>query len=310
MPYRARLFTNQGHWWLIAGAFAVCLVPVMVHAQSAVDDRLSRIERDIDTLSRSVFKGQRPPTGALASGNRAIQDQLEARLNQLEQDLRDLTAKVEEQGFGARQTQQAMTDLIGRLSALEQRQGAGAAPTTSATPAAVTAPMVTNWPERANPNEPAPAAAPSVEPLGTLSTNLTNDPTAAPAANDPTFMYENALELLKQRDYGLAEKSLNDFLRTFPNHNLAPNARYWLGETYFVQDRFDQAARVFAEGYQKFPKGPKAADNLLKLGLSLAAQRKTDDACVALKQIAKDFPNGSAVVKSRAESEIKKLACG
>ena len=50
---------------------------------------------------------------------------------------------------------------------------------------------------------------------------------------------------------------------------LASNAYYWLGETFYVQKNFQKAAISFAKGYQKFPKGNKAIDQLFKLALTL-----------------------------------------
>ena len=311
----------------------------------SMDARLARIERDIDTLSRSVFKGEKPSTvlatSAQATLNAAqdLQNQFDARITQIEQDLRDLTNKTEEQGHTITQLNQSISDLVGRVSALEQKLSAagasalsvssgnaGASAITGGTGTTGGAPLVTTGPPSTTgashtgittssplptptePNGPAPANSPTVEPMGTLSTNAATGDTSV-ATNDPTFMYENALELLKQRDYGLAEKSLTEFLAQNPTHTLVPNAKYWLGEAYFAQNKFDAAARIFAEGYQKYPKGPKAPDNLLKLGLSLAATNKTADACVAFKQIGKDFPNGATAMKTRAASEIKKLKC-
>lgn len=313
----------RGILWAVVVFGAVSASPARAET---MDTRLSRIERDIDTLSRSVYKGEKPGR-ALSSGVAAaqeIQNQFEARITQIEQDLRDLTNKSEEQGNAVTQVNRAMADMVKRLSALEQKQGPVAAvlpgsATSSSGPMSIspmvtgTAPVVSTGgtvplPILADPNGAAPMTSPTVQTMGVLPTNPSNTEPSV-STTDPTFMYENALELLKQRDYPLAEKSLLDFLAQNPTHMLTPNAKYWLGETYFVQNKFDAAARIFAEGYQKFPKGAKAADNLLKLGLSLSALNKTPDACVALKQISKDFPNGATAVKVRAESEIKKLKC-
>jgi tol-pal system protein YbgF len=224
----------------------------------------------------------------------------------LEQDLREFTNRAEEQGNLLNQINRGIEDLAVRMRAIEQ--GAAQRPVPAPISPLSTLNPVPPPTTGRGPNDPASSTSTTVEPLGVMTTNGTTGEAVVPPG-DPTFLYENALELLKQRDYILAEKSLTDFLKSYPNHQLAANAKYWLGETYFVQDRFDQASRVFAEGYQKYPKGPKAADNLLKLGLSLAAQNNTDDACVALKQIAKDFPTGAGAVKSRASSEMKKLKC-
>ena len=69
-----------------------------------------------------------------------------------------------------------------------------------------------------------------------------------------------------------------------PQDYLAGNAQYWMGETYYVRGRYQDAAVTFAEGYQKYPTNSKAPDNLLKLGMSLGQLGKKADACVAFAQ--------------------------
>lgn len=297
------VIVNFGRWLALAGAFFLVALPVYAQDDAS---RLDRLERDIQTLSRTVYKGEKPPVGPLpGSGMAPIQnDQMDDRLNRLEQDLRDLTGKVEEQGFVLNQLR----------TQLEQQRAAAVAPVPQPAPIAVTpppaqpvappAPLVMD-----DPNAPAPATAPSVEPLGQVTTTADGAVATIPAGDDPTATYEAAVTLLKQRDYPAAEKALTDFIKQNPKHNLAQNARYWLGEGYFAQSKYELAARTFAEGYQLAPKGPKAADNLLKMGLSLAAMNNTADACVALGQIAKDFPKGQGPTTTRAAAEMKRLKC-
>ena len=66
---------------------------------------------------------------------------------------------------------------------------------------------------------------------------------------------------------------------------------------------------AFAEGVQKYPKGSKAADNLLKLGMSLQQLNQKKDACTAFNQLITKFPEASASVKRRADTERKRLNC-
>ena len=90
---------------------------------------------------------------------------------------------------------------------------------------------------------------------------------------------------------------------------LAANAKYWLGETYYVRGEFKKSARIFAEGFQSFPESAKAPDILLKLGMSLAGMDKQREACVALSQVAIKFPAGNDPVLQRADQEMEKLGC-
>lgn len=311
--------------WLLAGACAFGVITLMpfvpATAQSSdTTSRLERLERDMDTLNRSVFKGEKPSSAPAPYG--AIDDGFQDRVNAFERDLRDLTGRSEELQNQLRNLNNTLNDLGTRMTALEARVGTAAISPSDASPSipvsdprdAVSSDpsspvsIAPSLPVPVTPNAPAPSNSPTVEPLGNLSMSSETGQ-AVVSASDPTLAYENAMTMLKHKDYTGAEKAFSDFLTAFKDHQLAPNARYWLGETYFAQQKYDQSARVFAEGYQQAPKGPKAADNLLKLGLSLAATGNTTDACIALGQISKDFASGASAVRSRAVSEMKRMKC-
>jgi tol-pal system protein YbgF len=119
--------------------------------------------------------------------------------------------------------------------------------------------------------------------------------------------YEHALGLLRRADYKGAEAALRDFVRRYPNDSLAANAYYWLGENYYAQGRFQDAASQFAEGYRKFPNHPKAQDSLFKLALSAARQGKTGDACASFAEFRRRYPN--AGLRREAEAEQRRLNC-
>jgi TolA-binding protein len=70
-----------------------------------------------------------------------------------------------------------------------------------------------------------------------------------------------------------------------------------------------EAASAFAEGYKRYPKSAKAADGLLKLGMSLARANQKQNACLALAQLDHDFPNPGAAIKQHAAAEKKRLGC-
>ena len=70
-----------------------------------------------------------------------------------------------------------------------------------------------------------------------------------------------------------------------------------------------QAAEVFLDGYQKDPKGSKAPDMLLKLGMSLARLEKTREACAAFARLTADFPKVSAGIKNAMVRERKRNNC-
>jgi tol-pal system protein YbgF len=130
----------------------------------------------------------------------------------------------------------------------------------------------------------------------------------AAASGDPEVVYERSYESLLRRQFGDAEVGFRSFLEQHRDHSLAGNAQYWLGETYYVQGDYKQAAQAFLSGYRDFPKSRKAADSLLKLGLSLNRLGQKEQACAAYMQVGTQFPK-AAEAKKRAQSEVKRAGC-
>jgi len=160
--------------------------------------------------------------------------------------------------------------------------------------------------------DPAAAAAAAAGAAGTSASEegqvAATQPYALPGAT-PDEQYQYAFDLLRQNKYGDAEQALGTFVEQNPDHPLAGNANYWLGETYYVRQDYQNAAITFADGSQKYPKSGKAPDSLLKLGMSLAALGETADACLALAELTERYPNASGSVKQRAAKEQAKNGC-
>ncbi|MGH7099984.1 MAG: tol-pal system protein YbgF [Stellaceae bacterium] len=121
--------------------------------------------------------------------------------------------------------------------------------------------------------------------------------------------YNFAFGLLKEANYPAAEAALREFVRQHPNGVLAGDAQYWLGETYYARRQYHQAARAFAAGYRRYPKGAKAPEDLLRLGMSLARGGQHRDACLAFTQLDHAFPHSAAAVRARSVAERQRLAC-
>lgn len=309
--------------WLLPGLLAFCVLAVPAQAQYSSDtnNRLNRLENEIETISRYIYKGETPPPTAFSSGSKASAD-TEVRLQQLESQIRDLNGKLEEQSYQLRQLKE---QLDRALSDIEMRLGNGTGP-------APQAGQVSSYPQAGATTPGSNYATPTSEPstegdyqwsssgggrdaaasavksgqLGTLTTSGSGETSSADSA---AAEYENAFALLKNAQYEQAEQEFNSFIARYPDHILISNAKYWLGEAYYARGKYDDAARVFAEGYQQYPKGPKAADNLLKLAMALSGSGNNEDACVALGQLFKDFPAGSAPVLRRAEQEKARMKC-
>jgi tol-pal system protein YbgF len=178
-----------------------------------------------------------------------------------------------------------------------------------------------------NPNRPLKQSSLAPQPLGTLTQSQMQaaqaqpqpQPTQTASATTGGFQlqgntveeqYQFAFDLLRQANYDEAEKALRTFVDQHPKDVLAGNAQYWLGETYYVRGRYQDAAIAFAEGFQKYPNNSKAPDNLLKLGMSLGQIGKKSEACVAFSELGKRFPSPPDNVRERLRQERHRYSCG
>ena len=121
--------------------------------------------------------------------------------------------------------------------------------------------------------------------------------------------YRFAFDLTRQARYDEAEVAFKAFLDAHGKDDLANNARYWLAETYYVRTRFKEAAQAFFESYQNAPKGPKAADSLLKLGMSMAGLEKTSEACATFGKLRKEFSPLKPELEQALDREVKRAGC-
>jgi tol-pal system protein YbgF len=302
-------------------------------------DRLERIERDVNMLQRQVYRGG----GAPVTGGRGVEPggnalNLEIRVGRIEDQMRALTGQIEETTYKIDQLSQRLeklqSDLEFRLSQIEQ---GGAAPGAASSAARTPAPPPQTPPSRSPAPQPrsstgdAGAPRPAGEPgvLGVLRVPPGQDQggelvpapgsstASLPAGSDGGLpagssqeQYNYAFGLLRQARYEEAEQALRAFIQRNPKDALAASAQYWLGESYYARKDYTQAASAFAECYEKYPKGTKAPDSLLKLGMSLANLGQKDNACRAFQRLERDFPQAQSYIKERESSEKRRVGCG
>ena len=216
------------------------------------------------------------------------------RLNQLQQSLTLLTGQLEQLQYSNQQLKQQMekmqADYEYRLDTLEKGKGGGggAPPRPSPTPI----------PQQQN-LAPPPANTAAAAP-----------PVAAGNAAGADQMYNDAFKLLQDGDYAGAERGFKTFVQRHPQHVLAGNAEYWLGETYYARRDYQSAATTFAEGYKLYKTSPKGPDNLLKLGVTLSAMGRKPDACAIFVRFNQDYPKATDLQKRRVDQERQRNGCG
>lgn len=285
------------------GAFIVT-PDALAQSTREVNNRLIRMEKEIETLSRAIYKGEVPPAPVGYGDASSAGANAQIQIQQLQQELQRLTGLIEEQNYKIR----TLTDKVEKFEADAQIRFEDLEKSSPGSSMSSAGQPQVGMRYTANVNNgaaPAPGSAkaiaePHVQRLGSMGT---------PMADAPDLLYDNSFAHLKEGRYELAEEGFLQFLKLNSGHKLAPNAKYWLGETYYVRGEYEQAAKTFAEAYQNYPNSDKAADNLFKLGKSLTGMGKTGDACVALGQLVKDYAGSGNPTLPRAQSELKSLGC-
>jgi len=111
----------------------------------------------------------------------------------------------------------------------------------------------------------------------------------------PGKLYTNALRTLrKDKHYAQAREQLVNFISNFPKHPYAPNAYYWLGETYYVQKDYSKSISIFEIGAKRFPDHAKAPDCLLKAGLAYISIEEKSKARDQFQRLISEYPSSSS----------------
>jgi tol-pal system protein YbgF len=289
---------------LLAGGIAVALPAAPALAQDAnLSRELERLRRDLNDLQRYVYKGGKTQAGAAAGAGQpaagsAVVSRMQLQITQMQTQVRTINGRVEEVQHGLslleKRLDRMADDLELRLRNIEDGIAAGAAPAAPAPTAAS--------------GESGGGAASSGSQTGGGS--RTASIVGYPKDGSPRDQYDFAFDLLKKRDYASAAKALQAFLKANPDDPLSGNALYWLGETRYVQKDYKDAARIFLDGFKRYPKGAKAPDNLLKLGMSLGALNEAESACKTYAKLLSTFPKAASRIRKAATTERKKLECG
>jgi tol-pal system protein YbgF len=115
---------------------------------------------------------------------------------------------------------------------------------------------------------------------------------AAPPANpaDEKAAYDQAFAALKDGRYAESAKMFQSFLGQYPNGDLAPNAYYWLGESYYVTQNYPISLDAFNKLLAQYPNSQKASAALLKVGYCQYELKQWDQAESTLNQVVAKYP--------------------
>lgn len=129
-------------------------------------------------------------------------------------------------------------------------------------------------------------------------------PAAAPGVSAEA-LFNNARRDQSGGQLDLALAQYEDFLKAFPNNDLAPVAQYNIGEIYYNKRDYEQARKAFDLVLEKYPENPKTADAMYMKAMSLARAGNRAGAIEELRALLKKYPNGE--IAEKAQSQLKQL---
>ena len=255
-------------------------------ALRAVDARLRAQgadgERDVATLNRRL-------------------DSLATSLTELNSRIEELSARVDALGRQVRVSPNtsSTTSTPGGAGSTSTAAGTSAGTNVAGSTAATATPSV---PPRAATGTPPTSPAPTGQ-----------RPPATTSALQPQDIYQAAYIDFSKGSYALAMAGFREFLRRFPEHPLAGNAQYWIGEGYFSQARtaanagqgdrvvqeLEQAVQEFRKVLANYPRSEKAPTALYKEALALFDLKQPAVAQQRLEYLVANFPQAEETPLAR-----------
>ena len=122
---------------------------------------------------------------------------------------------------------------------------------------------------------------------------------AAAQAPPPDVLYNNGLRDYNGGKNDLAIQEFSDYIKFYPNTDLAGNSYYYLGELQFKQGNYQPAVQSYDQVLQNFPSGNKAASAQLKKGFALLELGKQDEGVSELRHLIQRYPHSPEAVQAR-----------
>jgi len=265
------------------------------------EQRLDRLERQVQQVQRQVFpKGRPADTAGFSDEPAATQSSvvtLDQRLDALERQVADMLRQSEENGHRLQTMESDLSQFRSnqeqRLSTLEQRvsdaaNAAAAAPPVEAAPAAATKPATKS-----------PASKPKPD-VATTTTAAAGETSTAPLGDPGEDAYTEGFHLWEAGNYDQAITSLRAFTAAYPKHRRASYANNLIGRALLDKGDARAAAQALLANYRNNPRGERAPDSLFYLGQALMKLGQPGQACKAYAEL-------DAVYGSSIRADLKKL---
>ncbi|MBI4161682.1 MAG: tol-pal system protein YbgF [Acidobacteria bacterium] len=240
------------------------------------------LQTDLDELQEQLFRVQKDTAGlhdkldeirreteARAAPAAVLPPEPDSRLDLIQNELQILRQRIDEMNF-------RLDGIVQGIRSARERPAQMPAPETGGLA-----------PAAPSPGTDLPAGRP---PAGIVS---------------PEALYQNAYADYSKGNYPLAVLGFEEYVRRFPDSELADNAQYWVGESYFSSGDFESAIRAFDDLLTRYPKGDQIASARLKKGLSYLEENRTPQGVLELQALVETYPHTDEA--RQAKDHLKRL---
>jgi tol-pal system protein YbgF len=145
----------------------------------------------------------------------------------------------------------------------------------------------------------------ALETLGGLGVPAAGGVAPPPAGASEQATYDAAMAALRGGNYDRAIASFREVVTNYPAGELASNAQFWIGESYYTKGDLESAITAYRKVLADWPDSRKAPDAMVKLGFSLSDLRRTAEARNTLEDVVRKYPGSPAA--QLAADRLKRL---
>jgi tol-pal system protein YbgF len=256
---------------LSALSLPVCLAAALAAAGCVSPQDIEGLQSQLADIQRQVLQLQKqgPSQQQVADLETSVGRQMDSllkteadmqvKLQDVSGQIDQLQAKLEDTNYRLAQLSQQIAATNQELKAFRTQQQQQQQPALPSDPAVQTPP-----PGQQPPSGPGPAGG---------------------TGADPRSLYDSAYNDYLKGNYDLAMRGFQEYLENFPGTDLADNATYWIGESYYRQRRFRQAIEQFDAVLSRYPRSDKVPSAILKKGYSHLELGERSQGVTQLQQV-------------------------
>jgi tol-pal system protein YbgF len=270
------------------------------HLQTSLEQEASASAKRTDALSAKVDADTKAATAHINEVNRALMGHV-AELNKsvtsvakaLETAGGKFMARIDDQDHRLESLSKNLEQLRDSSRARQRQGGTKPAPRAGMIPAGETTTQSGSATSSGDDEDTA-----STSEAKAAEGDSSASPVAAAGEKTDREAYEQVLAKFKDGNMEGAREGFAKFLDDYPNSTLAPNARYWLGESYYSQKDYKHAIDSYSRVERDYPQSEKVPAAILKKGFAYLALKDRKQASTAFKRVMTLYPKSSEAGKA------------